>query len=107
MTAVAVLAVLVQWAALWALGKRLSRAMGNPAAWPLPLIMGGVLGVIIKGAFWLFILTVAFLIGQGCGSDVKPPSQDDKYTPPTEAKDAKAKTSRGPGGGMMKSKSAR
>jgi hypothetical protein len=53
------------------------------------------------------LLTVAFLIGQGCGSDVKPPSQDDKYTPPTEAKDAKAKTSRGPGGGMMKSKSAR
>lgn len=26
-------------------------------------IASGVLGVIIKGAFWLFILTVAFLIG--------------------------------------------
>jgi hypothetical protein len=26
-------------------------------------IATGVLGVIIKGAFWLFILTVAFLIG--------------------------------------------
>lgn len=26
-------------------------------------IATGVLGVIIKGAFWLFIITVAFLIG--------------------------------------------
>ena len=26
-------------------------------------IASGVLGVIIKGAFWLFILTVLFLIG--------------------------------------------
>ncbi|HZZ96334.1 MAG TPA: hypothetical protein VFE19_04945 [Jatrophihabitantaceae bacterium] len=26
-------------------------------------IATGALGVIIKGAFWLFILTVAFLIG--------------------------------------------
>ena len=26
-------------------------------------IASGVLGVVIKGAFWLFVLTVAFLIG--------------------------------------------
>jgi hypothetical protein len=26
-------------------------------------IVTGLLGVLIKGAFWLFILTVAFLIG--------------------------------------------
>jgi hypothetical protein len=26
-------------------------------------IASGVLGVIIKGAFWLFVLTVLFLIG--------------------------------------------
>ncbi len=26
-------------------------------------IASGVLGIIIKGAFWLFVLTVAFLIG--------------------------------------------
>jgi hypothetical protein len=26
-------------------------------------IATGVVGVVIKGAFWLFILTVAFLIG--------------------------------------------
>jgi hypothetical protein len=26
-------------------------------------VASGVLGMVIKGAFWLFILTVAFLIG--------------------------------------------
>jgi hypothetical protein len=53
------------------------------------------------------LLSFASLIGQGCGSDVQPPSKNDKYTPPTETKDANTKTSRGPGGGMMKGKSAK
>jgi hypothetical protein len=39
--------VIAEWAGLAFLGKRLARAMSNPDAWPLPLILGGVFGVIV------------------------------------------------------------
>jgi hypothetical protein len=47
--AAVVLIVIAEWAGLALAGKWLARKMGNPDAWPLPLCMGGVLGVIVMG----------------------------------------------------------
>ncbi len=50
MTGIVVLAIVAEWVVLALVGKKLAKAIHNPDTWPLPLLMGGVFGLIVMAA---------------------------------------------------------